>query len=130
MRKIVSSISLCMFCVSAFAAEVRMNSYSVERQALRAPAYATDTAGRRRLFNEVYIVSIKGSIPTFGALPVQIFIGEEPVREYGSTGDGIYFKVYDRDQLQRWNGKPIRYVIWPGTIQESGLVFRNDGSPN
>lgn len=130
MPKIVTFISLCMFCVSAFAAEVRMNSYSVERQALPAPAYANDAAGRRRLFNEVYIVHIKGSIPTFGALPVQIFIGEEPVREYGSTSDGIYFKLYDPDQFQRWNGKPIRYLIWPGTMQNSGLVFRYDRAPN
>ena len=130
MRKIVTFISLYMFCVSAFAADVRMNSYSIERQALRAPAYATDTAGRRRLFNEVYIVSIKGSIPTFGALPVQIFIGEEPVREYGGTGDGIYFKVHDAYQLQRWAGKPIRYVIGPGMVRDSGLVFEYERSPN
>lgn len=130
MRKIVTLISLCMFCVSAPAAEVRMDSYLVERQALRSPVYASDAAGRRRIFNEVYIVSIKGSIPTFGALPVQIFIGEEPVREYGSTSDGVYFKVHDRDQLQRWDGKPIRYVIWPGTVQNSGLVFRRERSPN
>lgn len=130
MRKIVTLLSLCMFCAMAFAAEVRMDSYAVERLALRSPVYATDAAGRKRLFNEVYIVSIKGSIPAFGARPVQIFIGEEPVREYGSTSDGIYFKVYDPDQLQRWDGKPIRYVIWPGKLQDSGLVFRYERSRN
>lgn len=114
----------------ASAADVRVDSYVLEKQTLKTPRVAADARGEKRSFSEVYVVKLKGNIPTYGAMPVLLFIGDEPIREYGATPDGVYFKVYDRSQLQRWAGKPIRYALRPGEMHDTGVIFRGDAVSN
>jgi hypothetical protein len=127
-KKIASLLflSLCFSLPPAAARDVQLQSLAIEKQTLKTSVTAIDVAGRRRAFNEVFIVRIKGRIPVYDALPVQLLIGDEPVREYGASGDGIYFKVYDPEWLKRWQGKPIRYVVPPGKAIDSGLLFPSE----
>lgn len=107
-----------------FAANVRLDSYSIEKKSLAAPQAAKDAAGVERAFNAVYLVKVKGVVPTNYALPVQLFVGDIPVREYGATKDGIYFKVYDPQVLRQMHGKPFRYAAANSAARQTSLMFR------
>lgn len=130
MKNVFTFLLLLGFIPSiAWAGEVQLYSYAVEKQSLKAPVMKADARGEKRQFDSVYIVRIKGQIPVHRAVPVQLFIGDHPIREYGSTGDGIYFKVYDVALLRRWHGKSIRYAVKPNEIRDSGLTFHSDALP-
>jgi hypothetical protein len=111
----------------AYAGDVRLDSYSVERQHLKAPRSVRDVNGQRRFYSDVYIVKLKGDIPIYRAVPVQLFIGDDPIREYGATAGGIYFKVYEFEQLRRWDGKAFRYALRPGELTQTALTFHAEG---
>jgi hypothetical protein len=114
----------CLAAPGLFAANVRLDSYSIEKKALTAPQAARDAAGAERSFNAVYLVKVKGVVPTNYALPVQLFVGDIPVREYGATKDGIYFKVYDPRVLKQMHGKPFRYAAAGSAARQTALVFK------
>lgn len=125
MRKKISMFVLgCAATPMAFAAtNVRLDSYSVEKQQLLAPAEVRDANGAARSVNAMYVVRVKGLIPTNQAHPVQIFIGDTPIREYGATKDGIYFKVSDPTLLRQFHGKPFRFVTHAQPAKQSALIF-------
>lgn len=114
-------------CVAApvvlAAANVRLDSYSIEKRALPAPIETADANGVARTISNVHVVRIKGVIPTNQAHPVQLFIGDTPIREYGATKDGIYFNVYDPKQLRQLHGKPFKFATHKQGLQQTGLVF-------
>lgn len=125
MKKTIPMLLLgCLAAPGLFAANVRLDSYSIEKKALAAPQAARDAAGAERAFNAVYLVKVKGIVPTNYALPVQLFIGDVPVREYGATKDGIYFKVYDPQVLKKMHGKPFRYAAAGSAARQTSLVFK------
>ncbi|QAU32996.1 hypothetical protein [Janthinobacterium sp. 17J80-10] len=114
----------CLAAPGLFAANVRLDSYSVEKKQLPAAMAARDAAGAERAFDKVYLVKVKGVIPTNYAQPVQLFIGDMPIREYGATRDGIYFKVYDPLVLKQMHGKPFRYAADAKATRQSALIFK------
>ncbi|TCS33749.1 hypothetical protein EDC30_11539 [Paucimonas lemoignei] len=126
MKKTIPMLLLgCLAAPGLYAANnVRLDSYSIEKKALVAPQAARDAAGAERSFHAVYLVKVKGIVPTNYALPVQLFVGDIPVREYGATRDGIYFKVYDPQVLKKMNGKPFRYATVGKAAQQTALVFK------
>ncbi len=107
-----------------FAANVRLDSYSVEKRQLPAAVAARDAGGAERAFDKVFLVKVKGVVPTNHALPVQLFVGDMPIREYGATKDGIYFKVYDPRVLKQMHGKPFRYAADAKAARETSLIFK------
>jgi hypothetical protein len=55
----------------------------------------------------VYIVKLYAEVPPAGARGYKLFVGEEPIREFGSFSEGIFFKVYHRQDLKKLMGKGI-----------------------
>lgn len=114
----------CLAAPLAVAANVRLDAVSVEKKLLPNPTNAPDAAGIERPFGAVYLVRVKGAIPTQYALPVHLFVGHHPIREYGATPDGIYFKVYDPSLVKSLHGKPFRYAIDGKSVRETALIFK------
>ena len=114
----------CLAAPGLFAANVRLDSYSIEKKQLAAPLTARDAAGAEHNFKAVYLVKVKGVVPTNHALPVQLFVGEYAIREYGATRDGIYFKVYDPLVLRQMHGKPFRYAAEAKAARQTALIFK------
>ncbi len=114
----------CLAAPGLFAADVRLDSYAIEKKTLPAAMAARDAAGAERAFGEVYVVKVKGVVPTNHALPVQLFVGDMPIREYGATRDGIYFKVYDARVLKQMHGKPFRYAANAKAARQTSLIFK------
>lgn len=105
--------------------KVRLDSYSVERRQLPAPRIARDANGGERAVDRVYVVKVKGVVPSNHAMPVQLFIGDTPIREYGATQDGIYFKVYDPRVMGQLHGKPFRYATADSRgVRQTALIFK------
>ena len=114
----------CLAAPAVLAApNVRLDSYAIEKRPLSATLQVQDAGGGARSINHVYVVRIKGVVPTNFAHPVQIFIGDMAIREYGATKDGIYFKVYDPQVLRQLHGKPFKYVMHGQPGKQTALVF-------
>jgi len=47
------------------------------------------------------------------------------IGEYGSFAEGIYFKIYNNEDLERCYNKPIRFV-YRGTEYDLGLSFPSE----
>lgn len=117
-------LMLCLAAPTVLAATaVRLDSYSIDKSPLPAPLSVPDAAGVARTADHVYVVRIKGVIPTTQAHPVRLFIGDTPIREYGATRDGIYFKVYDLGLLRQLHGKPFRYLVPGQSATQTALIF-------
>lgn len=122
LRKILIALACLLASNIATADQVRLESVSVHKQI---PAQVSAEPGAESQAAPVeYVVRIKGTLPTARALPVQLFIGDYPIREYGTTSDGIYFKLRDPQLLRQLHGKPFRYATGPGTPRQTGLVFQ------
>ena len=91
---------------------------------LRSAMAAGEGPAAARGFNAVYLVKVKGVVPVNHALPVQLFVGDTPIREYGATKDGIYFKVYDPRVLKQMHGKPFRYATGAKAARQTALIFK------
>ena len=65
---------------------------------------------------QVHVVKIYVDMPAPGAQACLLHIGDEKIKEYGGFAEGVFFKVYDRKQLQSWEGKPVRVVYRNETI--------------
>jgi hypothetical protein len=120
---LIGSLAAAAATTSFAAPPVRLDSYSVEKRALREAVESVDADGARRPFNQVYVVRLKGVIPTTQAHPVKLFIGDMPVQEYGATKDGVYFHIYDPKQLRNLHGKAFRFATHGKGPQQSALVF-------
>jgi hypothetical protein len=114
----------CFMGSNLFAATIQLDSYSIEKRPLPTPMVALDAAGNTRTFDVEYLVKVKGAVPTTRALPVYMFIGDYPIREYGATADGIYFRVTDPQVLRQMHGKPFRYAVNAQAVRQTPLIFR------
>lgn len=65
--------------------------------------------GEEKSYTKAHKVSLQGSFMVDRAIPVEIFIGDYRVPEYGGTPDGIYFKIYDEKLLKSLNNQFIAY---------------------
>src|SRR6478736_4193391 len=58
---------------------------------------------------QVHVVKIYVTMPPARAKGWNLYIGDTKIEEYGSFGEGIFFKVYDPKDLDAWKGKPVRF---------------------
>jgi len=65
------------------------------------------------------------NMPIYRDSGIEFFIGDEKIREYGGTEDGIYFKVYEKEMLNRMADAEIRYKLdVSGDIMYSKVRFK------
>lgn len=89
--------------------EIRITGYEIRVQEFKKPFERIDEKGAMRRYSKAYVVHVRGSFGEPRAIPVEVYIGDYKVPEYGGTKDGIYFKIYDEELLQRLNGKPFGF---------------------
>jgi len=69
----------------------------------------------------VYGVKLYVELPAVSDGPV-LYVGDMRIGEYGSFAEGIYFKIYNNEDLERCYNKPIRFV-YRGTEYDLGVSF-------
>lgn len=87
----------------------QLTSYEVVQLELKKPVRLRDAEGKEQSYDRAYLVNLKGTFPLKQALNFELFIGDYRVPEYGSTRDGLYFRIYDAKLLERLEGKEFRY---------------------
>lgn len=102
---------------------IEIRSYEIALADLPRPEKRLDALGRERTFDRVHIVELEGYFGEIGAIPVDIYIGDYKVEEYGGTPDGIYFKVYDEALFDRLEGQPFAYGLEGQKVDTLTLRF-------
>lgn len=72
----------------------------------------------------VYGVKLYVELPSVSDGPV-LYVGDMRIGEYVSFADGIYFKIYNDEDLERCYNKPIRFV-YRGTEYALGVSFPSE----
>jgi hypothetical protein len=107
--------------------DIEIRSFEIALADLDRPETRTDADGVKRTFGQVYIVELKGDFGEPGAIPVDVYIGDHKIEEYGGTRDGIYFKVYDEALFDRLEGKRFAYGFEGQKVETLDLRFTARG---
>lgn len=102
---------------------VTIRSYEIGLAELPRPEVRRDSAGVERSYDRVYVVHLKGDFGAPRAIPVDIWIGDYKVEEYGGTEEGIYFKVYDEGLFDRLENQPIAWGLQGQKVATVELRF-------
>lgn len=79
--------------------------------------------GRKVKYTQGYIIRLHGSFPSGTAEVMELFVGEEPIEEYGGLPDGVYFLILEGTRLYEMQGQPFRYRFGKGEIQNFKQKF-------
>ena len=71
---------------------------------------------------QVHVVKLYVQMPPPGGEVHRLYIGDMGIGEYGSFSEGIFFKAYDRKELNAWRGQPVRFVFRDEVI-DLGVLF-------
>jgi hypothetical protein len=107
---------------------VRLISYEIAQLELKKPIRLLDSEGKEQKYDRAYVVTLKGTFPLNQALAFELFIGDYRIPEYGSTRDGLYFRIYDERVLARLEGKEFRYRFASPEIRSFDMRFSAKGS--
>ena len=58
---------------------------------------------------QIYLVKVYVEMPST-SMAIDLYMGDERITEYASFDGGVYFKIYEKDHLQKLYGKPVRFV--------------------
>jgi hypothetical protein len=121
----------CLLVLTAFSDEqkrspdpIKITGYDIYEQKLRGPMTVMDVHGAKRTYTKVYVVELKGEFGEPSAIPLDIFIGDYKIPEYGGSKEGIYFKIYDKKLLEQLEKKPFGYGYQNQKIKTLGLMFK------
>ncbi len=107
---------------------VRLISYEIAQLELKKPIRLLDSEGKEQKYDRAYVVTLKGTFPLNQALAFELFIGDYRIPEYGSSRDGLYFRIYDERVLARLEGKEFRYRFASPEIRSFDMRFSAKGS--
>jgi hypothetical protein len=102
---------------------IRMISYDVVQLDLKKTVRLLDTEGKEQKYDRAYVVTVKGTFPLNESLGFELYVGDYRVPEYGSTRDGLYFRIYDERLLSRLEDKEFRYRFGPGEVRSLDTRF-------
>ena len=102
---------------------IRLISYEISQLELKKTVRLLDTEGKEQRYERAYVVTLKGTFPLNQALGFELYIGDYRIPEYGSTHDGLYFRIYDEKLLSRLEDKEFRYRFGPGEIHDLDTRF-------
>ncbi len=102
---------------------IEIRSVEISVAPLAQPRAFLDIEGVEHSADEVYIVELRGDFGEIRAIPVEIYIGNYKVEEYGGTENGIYFKVYDPSFFDRLDDQPFAYGFQGQRVKELELRF-------
>jgi hypothetical protein len=102
---------------------VRLISYEIAQLELKKTVRLLDAEGKEQKYDRAYVVTLKGTFPLNQALGLELYIGDYRIPEYGSTRDGLYFRIYDEKLLARLEGKEFRYRFGSPDIHGFDMRF-------
>lgn len=102
---------------------IRLISYEVVQLELKKTVRLLDHEGKEQKYDRAYVVTLKGTFPLNQAVGFELYVGDYRVPEYGSTSDGLYFRIYDEKILARLEDKEFRYRFGPGEMHNLGTHF-------
>jgi hypothetical protein len=98
-----------------------------KRQREAAAGLAQAAAGEE----QVHVIRLYVKMPPPTDKAAILYIGDTKINEYGGFSEGIFFKSYDRKELESWKGKPVRFVYNNETIELGVAVPPGSGdNPN
>lgn len=103
--------------------EIRITGYDIFEQDFEKPLTRIDERGARRTYGRAYVVHVKGSFGEPRAIPVDLFIGDYRVPEYGGTKEGIYFRIYDDTLLEKLEGRLFAYGFEGQKVRTTDVRF-------
>jgi hypothetical protein len=103
--------------------EIRITRYEIFEQDFEKPLIRLDERGAPQSYNHAYIVHLKGDFGKHGAIPVDVFIGDYIVPEYGGTSEGIYFRIYEEKLLEKLAGLPFSYGFEGQKVKTTAVRF-------
>lgn len=104
--------------------KISISSYDIYIQVLTKPRIIVDAKGQQKSYTKAYVVRLKGYFAVDRAIPVDVYIGDYKIPEYGGTKDGIYFKVYDEKLLQKLDNQAFGIGLMNQKIQTLKLKFQ------
>jgi hypothetical protein len=134
---------VCLFCVPALlltscsqaqqdrstqsagpaATKLVLHGYDIVLMKLSRPATVAVPPDKPRQYSSVYVVRLKLDRPATMGPALDIYIGDYRVTEFGGLPDGIYFKVYDLDQLRKLAGGEMKCRQAGRPVQSLGQRF-------
>ena len=106
---------------------LELRGTEVVRVGLDSPKVRPDVSGENREWHEAFAVKVEVTLPDVWGPQVEFFVNESRIDEYGGWENGIYFWVYDPEQLERISGQPISYRFGGTEILQLGTIEM--GSP-
>ncbi len=101
----------------------KLSSYDLALVELDQPLTLTGDDGKTATYERAYLIRLHGEFPTHGASVMRLYFGNEAIPEYGGLPGGLYFMIYEKNRLKAFAGKPIRYQIDCGPINEFEVRF-------
>jgi len=71
---------------------------------------------------QVHVVKLYLDMPRATGRAYVLYIGDQKIDEYGAFAEGIFFKAYERKDLDSWAGQPVRFAARNELI-ELGVSF-------
>lgn len=127
-RTIIATSLIALFIVPGATAaqepaELHIKDYKILVQQLERPVMRKDAKGEKQRYEKVYVVELKGYFGGPRAIPIDIYIGDYKIPEYGGTKDGVYFKIYDSALLEKLEGQPFALGIENRKVKILNLKF-------
>ncbi len=76
---------------------------------LKKPVVRPDRNGLDRSWSQAYMVRLRITEPPALGPVFELYLDDKKIQEYGGWEEGVYFWVYDREQLQTVSGKTLSY---------------------
>jgi hypothetical protein len=90
-------------------AKAVLKSYDVTLIKLDAPVTRANESGMKIALDQVYLVRLRGEFPVNSAKPMELYLGDKKIGEFGSWPGGIYFILLDKASLDAFTGKDFGY---------------------
>ncbi len=102
---------------------IGVDSYAIVVEELAKPVIRVDDKGIEKSYDRVWVVTLEGDFGEARATPLDVFIGDYNIPEYGATEDGIYFKIYDEGRLDELEGQPFGFGLMGEKLETSDVLF-------
>jgi hypothetical protein len=104
--------------------ELAVGAVDVHRVALAYPRKVPDAEGKLHERTEAFIVRVEIQQPPFASTALHVWLGDTPITEFSGWEKGLYFLVFEADDLQRLDGKEVRYAVGDAATHSSGVTVQ------
>ncbi len=97
--------------------EAKLLSYDVTLINLETPI-EKEKDGQKVIYKKAYLIRLLGEFPVSLAPAMELYIGQKRIEEFGGFPKGIYFMVFEKADLDDFEGKAISYRLQNNNMPE------------